>query len=377
MSDAPRTSGRPMHPAPPLLASYHVSADEGARELGGTLAAGRRFPIASVSKTLTALLVARLAVAGALSWFGPVPGVGRPISWRTLLGHGAGVPLELLPAHWRTSALTPAELSAALPALPDLDLPPGTWHYSNLGYGVAARALESETGQAYADLLGEHLLVPLGMTSTSFPGPAEPAGVLGEAAAAGDMRSTLDDLVTLGQALAGLRPEVVPWSVLALLLDTLVPSGRGELLGAGVRTCRIGMHQVLVSSGTLLDHTTCLVAWPRRGTSVFVAAGAADHAVLRDLATARWLRDEQDRRWWWDGQEVHELRHGSEVELVLRETTWPYPLFAGRRDGDVLTGIDWQGRAVTLTDHDRTLTGPGIALTADLGDSAWSSKAPR
>lgn len=353
----------PPEPIPAVLARYHVSADETTRELSGSLPLDQRFPVASVSKTLTALLAARLCVDGVVGWS----------ALRALLGHTAGVPFELRPEHWTSTALTEAELTEAVADPPRLGLPPGTWHYSNLGYGLVARRLERATGVGYPDLLAEHVLRPLGMAATSFPDErTEGRKALGAAAPAGDLWSTLDDLMRLARALDGDRPEVIDGAVLALLLDAPTPDHHGSLFAAGIRTHFVDPHRVLVSSGTIRNRTTCLTVWPRRGASIVVTEAGHSHDDLRDEGVRRWTRDETARTWWWDAQQVVERRHGAEVDLVLRETTWPFPLFTGRAQGRTLDGVDWRGRPLRLEDRGDELAGPGLLLTAEVTGSAYA-----
>jgi CubicO group peptidase (beta-lactamase class C family) len=376
MPDDPRPS--PVrHLGAAVLASYHVSADGMTREVSGSLTPDLRFPIASVTKTLTALLAARLSIDGVVSWDDPLEASSdgqRPLSMRALLTHTAGLPFELLPEHWHTNSLTEPELTSALVHPARLRLPPNTWHYSNLGYALAARLLERATGQSYADLLAERVLRPLGMTGTSLPSEAtEGPTVLGAAAPAGDLWSTLEDLMTLARAIDGHQPDVITWPMLALMLETAIPDQRGSCLGAGLRTHAVGAHRVLVSTGTIRDRTTCMTVWPRRGCSVVVAEAGYSHDSLRDTATDRWRRaDTLVRTWWWDGQAVIELRHGDEVELLMRETTWPSALFSGRRSDETMIGVDWRGQPLELFERGVALIGTGMVLTADVSHSAFA-----
>lgn len=349
-----------------VLAAYHLGADGTARELAGDLPPDARVPIASVTKTLVALLAARLCQDGVVAWDGPA---GAPVPLRALLRHTAGLPFELDPTHWGPASLTEPELARALARPPRLPLPPGTWHYSNVGYAMAAQVLEDATGQDLPTLLAERLLRPLGMAGTSFPD--EHPAFLGAGAPAGGLWSTLEDLMTLARALEGRRPDVVTWQMLALLLEGATPDAAGAHLGAGIRTHAAGHRRVLVSTGTIRDRTTCVAVWPRRGASVLVAEAGCDHDALWRAAAHRWHRDDAPARtWWWDGQEVVELRHGDEVDLVLRETTWPFPLLSGRATGRTLAGVDWRGTPLELVDRGDALVGPGIRLAADVADSA-------
>jgi hypothetical protein len=117
--------------------------------------------------------------------------------------------------------------------------------------------------------------------------------------------------------------------------------------------------------------------------SVLVAEAGYSHAQLWTAAMRRWRRESRNvRRWWLDGQALDEVRAGNKVELLLRESAWPFPYFCGSatrarpvRAGalEILTGIDWQHRPVTFTRAAATLTGPHAALTADVRESAFEA----
>lgn len=365
---------RPAQPS--ILATYHKSDDGTACEATGRLALDERFPVGSVSKTLAALLATRLHIDGALDWDEPLTTGDKDdkhgVTLRALLGHTARVPFEYHPDHWGPRSLTESELDASLVDPPSVPLPPGTWHYSNLGYALVARSLEEIIGQDYASLLSECLLEPLGMSKTSFPdSQTEGECILGAAAPAGDLWSSLDDLMILARALGGHRPDVVSCSMLSLLLTPGTPGPDGACLGAGIRTQRIGRHRVLVSTGTISDRTTCLAVWPRRGCSVVVAERGYSHESMWRSAAQRWHRTAaRVRTWWLDGHEVTEVLYGNVVELVVLETTWPFPIFAGHVRGDRLVGVDWRGNPLELVETDQTLFAEQIRLTRDIADSA-------
>lgn len=360
--------------SPRVLGVYHLGAEGSIRQLGGDLAPHIRFPIGSVTKTITALLAARLAVDGAISWDRPIAASSDdPVTLGRLLSHTATVPFELSPSHWSAASLTEAGLATALAKPPRLPLPPGTWHYSNLGYALAARLIEEATGHEFWKLLDERLLQPLGMSATSFPDEAaEGPLVLGAAAPAGDMWSTLEDLMTLARGIDGHHGDVVTRSMLRLLLQAAAPGPDCVWFGAGIRTHRFRDHRVLVTTGTILDRTTCVTVWPGRGASVLVADAGYSHDALWHAAAVKWHPDNtQVRSWWWDGQEVVEFRHGDEIELTLRETSWPFPFFSGRATGRSIIGADWAGTPVQLVDRGDALVGDGFRFTADVTRSAF------
>lgn len=342
-----------------------------------------RFPIGSVSKLLTALLAVRLHISGRVDWDEPLatsaPRSSRSISVRQLLGHTAGMPFELRPDHWDASSLSELELAAACATPPSIDLPPGSWHYSNLGYGMVAHALTAATGMPYVDLMLETVTGPLGMERTSLPDPAtEGAPILGAAYAAGDFWSTTSDLLLLGAALDVRDDDVITGEAWRLLLNDAVPAADGRLLGPGFTVSPVGPHRVITSHGTLGGHTTCLVIWPRRGTSVLVTTRGHSADELRRVGTRHWsLEPTGEATWWLDGQRVHEVESGNRVELLLEETSWPFPLFAGARSrGDELVGVDWAGRDTVVARSDGALWSARVRLVDRLDHSAFQGSGP-
>ena len=355
-----------------MLARHYVDAEGVTETLGGE-DADATFPIASITKTVVALAAARLAVRDEVSWDAPaLSSGGSPISLRQLLLHTAGLPFEYSSRQWSGPSVTRDELLSAFDDPPRIDLPRGTWHYSNLGYALAGIALERATGRPLSELVGSLVLDPLGMHATSFP---RQPGPLGAGAAAGGLWSSLADLATLGAALGGDRPDVVGQDELAQLLRSGTSLPDGTVWGAGIRTVPVGPHRILFASGTISDRTTGLVVWPRRGVSVLLAQRGLPHETLRDAGIERWRRPDELHTWWWDGQEVVEARHGASVDLVLRETGWPIPVFSGVESAGRLRGRDHTGMPRTLVRSDARLAGPGIHLVAAVEDSAYGAGA--
>lgn len=391
--------------------------------------------IGSITKSLTAALALLLDAAGDFPLDAPCSdglGISNPslaaIGWRDVLAHTARLPLELDPARWRVDCTPPtvAELRAAAARWTPLPLPPGTWHYSNVGYGLLADALARATGATWEELLRTLLLEPLGLAATTVAPPPDrargrrrdgaggwreaPPITLGACAAAGELWSTLEDLLRWGDCLAGRRPEVLPATALrALTAPAAVAPGDGALQGLAVQTRPFAGRRRIVASGAMpgyacvlsvLPAGPVLAAWSADGLPLpqverFAAAQltalARDGALARadDAAPAAQLAPDTraapvggdtggaagDRpghrlagRWWLDGQPVDvELRDGAAVAR-LGDGTALEPLFAGRPDG-LGAIVDVAGDRAVLDDAGR-LRWRGTLLTRAIDDSA-------
>jgi CubicO group peptidase (beta-lactamase class C family) len=136
-----------------------------------------RFAVGSLCKSMVATAVARLAEAGRLSLDDPVAahvpelggaGWAARASVRDLLGNRSRVPLR---AELEFSA-PPGDDDAALSRLVDEvargDPTPPFWSYSNAGWCVLGRALETLTGRTWEDAMRAELFNPLEMDQTAF-----------------------------------------------------------------------------------------------------------------------------------------------------------------------------------------------------------------
>ena len=198
-----------------------------------------RFPIASMTKTLTALLVLQLQEQGRLkltdkasTYLPDLPPDCGNISLRELLTHYSGLQNEPIQAY--DTRLTTAEFVHAYVRRKEVGKAPG-FHYNNVDYILLTRVLEVVSGKPYPVLLREAILAPLGMRNTGVltdnrvipnlaygyhnytfgeGNPHEPlrndSRELSNYAGAGAAYSTVADLAKLVQALHGnrlLRPQ--------------------------------------------------------------------------------------------------------------------------------------------------------------------------
>ncbi len=202
----------------------------------GRVDADTAFEIGSVSKTMTAVLLADLIVQGKASLDDPlsawlpegtaVPAFeGEPILLRHLVTHTSGLPA--LPS--RLGAASMADPYAALTeeallaSLADVTLarPPGSqFEYSNFASMLLSYALARRTGSDFETLLRQRLFAPLGMDKAyvrAMPEGVRPAvghlpnrlptpawTLATNLAGVGGVRATLDDMVRYVQGNLGL-----------------------------------------------------------------------------------------------------------------------------------------------------------------------------
>lgn len=147
-----------------VAAAGRSSADPGA-----DLSVDARFDIASVTKVLgtTAALMRLvgerlLALDTPVRQILPTAAVGAESTVRDLLQHRAGL------WEWQPLYLADDEPFAALDALP-ARYPPGSgFHYSDLGFMLLGRVIETVTGEALPSAFDELVFAPLALRASGF-----------------------------------------------------------------------------------------------------------------------------------------------------------------------------------------------------------------
>ena len=152
------------------------------------------FQAGSVSKPLTAVAVMKRVQGRTLaldtdvnqylkSWkIPPSPFTDRsPVTLRELLSHSAGVTVSGF-GGYAVGEPVPTliqVLNGEPPARTEpitVDVVPGTiWRYSGGGYVIVQQALLDTTGASFPQLMRENVLVPFGMSQSSFDQPLAPA----------------------------------------------------------------------------------------------------------------------------------------------------------------------------------------------------------
>ncbi|WP_372511860.1 serine hydrolase domain-containing protein [Frankia umida] len=298
------------------------TADGGGRVTLGE--AGRPGPdtqyrIGSITKTFTAVLVLRLRDEGRLSLADPldrhVPGTAVGDSTiAQLLAHLGGITAETPPPWWeRVAGSEHATLDEAVGPDPRRFRPGRRHHYSNVGFAVLGELVARLRGMSWAQALDRELLAPLGLTRTTgapmaphaqgyavhphadvlLPEPAHDAGVM---APAGQLWSTVTDLVRWMAVLGGHSDAVLSLDTLAEMREpAAVEADSGEWqLGAGLGLQLIrrpnglggpsGQRGLAGTSTVFVGHGGSMpgfvaAAWSRPGGTAAVALSNATSGV--------------------------------------------------------------------------------------------------
>jgi CubicO group peptidase (beta-lactamase class C family) len=173
-----------------------ASAADGERQKGSGVAIelGDRWHLGSVTKSITATMIARLVESGQMHWTDTIgerfPDASihddwKPVTLRQLLTHTSGAPANFsLWVRLRKPALGPECTDARRKAVMDVIAakpahPPGEkYAYSNVGYTIAGAMAETATGVSWEDLVKREVFEPLELTGAGFGPPKSPSETL-------------------------------------------------------------------------------------------------------------------------------------------------------------------------------------------------------
>lgn len=138
-----------------------------------------KFNLGSMNKMFTAVSIAQLVEAGALSYDDPIgkwlgsewirPEIGEKVTIRHLLSHTSGLGSYFHDEFMQSSRALYRDLDAYQPVVREetLAFEPGTdWRYSNTGFLLLGVIVEKASGRSYYDYVREHVYEPAGMTDT-------------------------------------------------------------------------------------------------------------------------------------------------------------------------------------------------------------------
>jgi CubicO group peptidase (beta-lactamase class C family) len=167
----------------------------------GSYTASTRVSIASASKWLSALALARLVEKGQMSWEDTIgryitnaPADKKDIRLRQLFSHTAGMnPGE--DDCLSNRFITLENCTNQILAEPLAYIPGTTFAYGGNSMQVAGRMAEIATGKTWDQLFIDEMVIPLGLQNTDYAAGSQQAGYVrvNNARIAGGVRSTVDD----------------------------------------------------------------------------------------------------------------------------------------------------------------------------------------
>lgn len=302
----------------------HGVADLGS---GAPLEPAALFPIGSISKTATAMVVLQCARAGLLALDQPV---SELLPWLPAALRAPQLSLERLLNHT-------AGLVASIDALPDESAqlasyeaevgPPGRFHYSNVGYLLLGLAAARVTGIPTPELVRDRVLRPAGMTASIaaitardagrlarghqplvedrpwLPGDAlAPAPLIETAGSDGNIAASAGELAAFARVLlrAGRTDDgraVVSEAGFGAMTTRLAPTGEDVLVvpgstapdwsryGLGVNVEARGAARILSHGGGMIGYASFLLADADAGLAVVVLTNAdGDSPIAEAIA---------------------------------------------------------------------------------------------
>ena len=274
------------------------------------------YRIGSITKTFTAVLIMQLVHAGRIDLEAPLrtylPEAPVGPTVRMALSHMTGVQREPPGEIWES--MQPPSREELIAGLEDAELvlrPGELWHYSNLVFALLGEIVMRVTGEAYADVLQQRILDPLGLTRTSLRPDAPKASpyyidpfadtvrdepdpqVTESTGAAGWLWSTAADLARWGTFIADGHDDVLPRSTLDRMArpQTIVDEVKWSLgWGLGLELYRRGDRVFAGHGGAMPGFLAGLVVKraERTGAAVLTntSAGAGPEALALDLAVS-------------------------------------------------------------------------------------------
>ncbi len=267
-----------------------------------------QYRIGSITKGFTAVLVMRLRDEGGLDLedlleqhVADTPFGDRTI--RDLLAHTAGLAAEPPGPWWERSPGQPwAELAPTFTADHVLG-PPGEFHYSNPGYGALGQVITQHRGRSWYEALRDEVLLPLGMTRTTYepeapsaPGLAvhpfadvtmpEVVQDLGAMAPAGQLWSTVADLARWASFIAGDTGEVLAASTLAEMRKAkVIAEDQGVYAGYGLgfQVLRRNDRELVGHGGSVPGFLAFIGVDVERGVGFVELANATSGAVFSGI----------------------------------------------------------------------------------------------
>lgn len=273
------------------------------------------FEAGSVTKGLTGLLLAEMAVAGDVRLDQPIgtlvpdgieldPRVAA-ITLEELATHRSGLPRLAAGPEMQARMAGPDPYAGSTPAEIFADVARvdpgavasgrGTYAYSNLGTALLGQLLARAGGEPYAALLAERVFAPLGLAAPALDpadvegrhaaghqaGERVPPWTLDAYAPAGGWQTSARDALALAQALLAAEQAWVP-----LALESRTGDGQpGTGLGLAWHHVKVADRVVTWHNGSTAGSSSFLALVPAEGVALVVLANAGG-GVADGLARA-------------------------------------------------------------------------------------------
>ena len=305
-----------------------------------------QYAIASVTKTFVAAALHELHVD-----LDEPTRFGTP---RQLLSQTSGLQRELPGDEWATLEFPPRDEVVARFDQAERVLPPGRFHYSNLGYLVLGELVAERAGKPLEDAIQALLLEPQGLRRTTW-GPTEPHArgflhdrperklVKGGTSASGGLWSTAGDVARWGAHLLGLEELHRPFA----------HAGWDEAFGLGVECVRVDGRELWGHEGATVGFRSILLYDRDANAGAAVLVNATQFGGVRALAASLVPQGVSKRAdepaplevegvlgsWWSEGIE-HRFRWTGRLEtddaVFLQEAPDRFRSVQGHEEGELL-----------------------------------------
>ncbi|HEV8330059.1 MAG TPA: serine hydrolase [Steroidobacteraceae bacterium] len=293
------------------VVSYGTLALNDSRKADGATV----FEIASLTKVLTALVLADMAKQGQVKPESPVSTClpegakipqhgGRQITFVDLATHSSGLPLRPTnlasqTARNKYAGYTVEQLYQGLAAFQLTRDPGSAFEYSNWGFGLLGNALAHCAGKSYESLLAERVTGPLGMRDTTF-GPtgdtrsrlaaaydAKLQSVgnegLGALNGSGGLYSTVNDMLRFVELFVGRGPQSLTTAGATMLEPRRPGDGPDTRMGLGWRVTTSEGVRRMWSSGRADGYRAFMGFDPVARVAVVALTNAATNVGVDDI----------------------------------------------------------------------------------------------
>ncbi len=334
------------HGLPSISAAVFEDGEVTWSQTAGDARPDTQYAIASVTKTFVAASVLELGVD-----LDEPTRFGTP---RQLLSHTSGLQHQLPGEEWGTLVFPEREEVVARFDEAEHVLPPGRFHYSNLGYLVLGELVAERAGKPIEVAIRDLLLDPQGLRRTTWE-PEEPHArgffrdrlertvVKGGTNASGGLWSTAGDVARWGTHLLGLEELHRPFA----------HAGGDEAFGLGVECVRVDGRELWGHEGATVGFRSILLYDRDANAGAAVLVNAMQFDGVRALA-ASLVPQSGGRRadepappevegilgsWWSEGIE-HRFRWTGRLEtddaVFVQEAPERFRSVQGHEEGELL-----------------------------------------